>query len=179
MLFEAFPFRGKANEDEAAIALDARHLHHRGVRIFRIEIGRIAVLQRDGFQLAVEVIGPAVVAALEFIRAAAVIGNDHRATVGALIVQRPHPPFGVAHDDNRLARDTRTEIVARLFDLTLVSDIDPGARKDAGHLQFENVRIRVDAAMHARGLHQPGKRFRRALGRRGHMAAPSSIRLKR
>ena len=84
--FQARPVRGFAGEDEAAIALHPRHLHHRGLRIVRIEIARIAVLQRHRLEPAVEMIGPAVIAALEFVGVALVVRDHHRAAMGALVV---------------------------------------------------------------------------------------------
>jgi hypothetical protein len=163
VLFETFPLRREADENEAAVALHARHLHHRGVRTLRIEIGGIAVLQRHGLEFAVEVIGPAVIAALEFVGRAAIVRDHHRAAMRALIMQRADLAFRIPHDHQRLARDARAEIVAGLLDLALVPYIDPGGREDARHFQFENVRIGVDAAMHARGLHELGQPFRRTL----------------
>ena len=66
-VFERWPLGGLIDENKAAIARHARHMQHRHGRAFRIEARRIAVLQRHSFQAAVEMIGPAVIAALEFV----------------------------------------------------------------------------------------------------------------
>jgi hypothetical protein len=56
------------------------------------------------------------------------------------------------------------EIVARLFDLALVADIDPGGVEDAIHLQCEDRRIGVEPAMHAAGRKVLGEPFGRFHG---------------
>ena len=83
-VLQARPVRGFAGEDEAAIALHPRHRRHRGLRILRIEIARIAVLQRHRLEPAVEMIGPAVIAALEFGRVALVVRDHHASRDGRI-----------------------------------------------------------------------------------------------
>ena len=50
-------------------------------------------------------IGPAVIAALEFVGIALVIGDDERAAMGALIVDDADFAIGVAHQHDRLPAD--------------------------------------------------------------------------
>src|SRR6266404_9617802 len=59
-----------AGEDEAAVALYARHRQHGHFWIFRVEALRVAVIERHGLDPAVEVIGPTVITADEFARVA-------------------------------------------------------------------------------------------------------------
>ena len=118
------------------------------------------MLQRHRFEPAVEVIGPAVIAALEFLGMALVIGDDQRAAMSALIVDDADLAFGVAHQHHRLLADEGGEIVARLLHLAFMADIDPGGAEDALHFEIENGGIGIDAAMNARRLHQGSKRFR-------------------
>jgi hypothetical protein len=84
-------------------------------------------------------------------------GHDHRAAMGALVVDHPHRALFVAHQNDGLAAHARGKIVARLLDLTLVPYINPRGAEDAVHLQLEDGRIGVDAAVHASGRDQPTK----------------------
>ena len=112
------------------------------------------MLQRHRLEPAIEMIGPAVIAALEFLGVALVIGNDQRAAMGALIVNDADLAFGVAHQHDRLAADEGAEIVAGVFHLAFVADIDPGSAENALQLELENRRIGVDLPVHAAGLHE-------------------------
>jgi hypothetical protein len=71
-------------------------------------------------------IGPAVIAALEFVGAAFVERDHERATVSALVVQNVDLAVRTAHHHDRLAAKIGAEIVAGLSNLALVSDINPG-----------------------------------------------------
>ena len=175
-IFEARPVRGFAGKDEAAIAFDPRHLRHRGLRILRIEVARIAVLQRHRLEPAIEMIGPAVIAALEFLGIALVVGDDERAAMGALIVDDADFAVGVAHQNHRLLADEGGKIIARIFHLAFMADIDPGGAENALELEFENGGIAIDAAMNARWLHQRSETFRGECLRRWHRQLPMSAR---
>src|SRR5262249_3602743 len=118
---------------------------------------RVAVIERHRLDPTVEVVGPTVIAAGEFRRVALVGRHDHRAAVGALVVDHTHGSLVIAHQNDRLASHARGEIVAGLFDLTLVPDIDPGGAKDAFHLQLEDSGIGVEPTGYATGGDQPGK----------------------
>src|SRR5262249_53606338 len=144
-----------AGENEPAIAVSARDLHDRGLGIFGVEVAGIAVLQRHRLDPAVEMIGPAVIAALEFGRVALVVGDDERSAVGALIVNDADVALGVAHQHHRLAPDKCAKVVAGIFDLALVPDIDPGDAEYPFQLELENGRIGVDLPMHTAGLKEP------------------------
>ena len=157
---QARPVVAAAREHEAAIALHPRHLQHRELRILGIEVLRIAVIERHGLEPAVEMIGPAVIAAGEFRRVALVGRHHHGAAVGALVADHAYRSVGVAHHHHRLASDLGGEIVARIFDLALVPDIDPGGIEDPLHLQFEDGRIGVELAG-ARGPARPIAKARR------------------
>ena len=83
--FQVRPVGRFAREDEAAIALHPRHRLHRHLRIADLEVARIAVVERHGLEPAVEMIGPAVIAAGEFVGVALLGRHHHRAAVGALV----------------------------------------------------------------------------------------------
>src|SRR5262249_54188505 len=140
-IFETRAIGRLAGEDEAAIAFDARRLHHRGFRIFRIEIAWITVLQRHGFEPSIEMVGPAVVAALKFLRSALVVGDHERAAMGALIMDDAHLAIAVAHQNDRFAADETTNVVAGIFYLAFVADIDPGVAEYPRHFQIEDRRV--------------------------------------
>jgi hypothetical protein len=102
-------------------------------------------------------VGPAVIAAGEF-RRVALFGRHHqRAAVGALVADHPHLSVAVAHQHDRLAPHLGGEIVAGVFDLALVADIDPGGLEDPLHLQFEDGGIGIEPTVHATGPDQSRK----------------------
>jgi len=102
---EARPVACLAGKHEAAVAFHARHRNHRGLRIVRIEIAGIAVLQRHRFEPAVEMIRPAVIAALKFVGIAFVIGNDQRTAMRALVMDDANFALGIANKNDGLAAD--------------------------------------------------------------------------
>src|SRR5262245_42344217 len=154
MIREARAVRREAAEDEAAIARDPRHAQHRKFGILRIEVGGIAVLQRDRLEPAVQVIGQAVVAAAEFRGMPSFRRHDHRAAVGALVVQERNPAGGIAHEQQRLASDPGGEKVPRIPDLAFVPDIDPRGAEDSLQLELEHLRVAIEAPVDAAGLNQ-------------------------
>ena len=108
------------------------------------------MLQRDRLQPPVEMIGPAVIAALEFVGVALVGGDHHRAAMRALIVDDLQLPSASRTTMIGLRPIVRAEIVAGCLHLAFVADIDPGGAEDALDLERENRRIGVEAAMNAR-----------------------------
>src|SRR4029450_7843469 len=72
-------------EDEAAIAVHARHLRDVVPRV--VEVARIAVGPRDGAQLSGVEIAPAMIRAGEYARRAPVLAAQRRAAVGAAVEQ--------------------------------------------------------------------------------------------
>src|SRR5579871_1137937 len=162
-ILKARPVCGFAREHKAAIAFDPRHLHHCGVRIGRIEVARISVLQRHPLDLAVEVIRPAMIAAGEFAGIAAFRRDHERAAMSALIVDDANALVLIADQHDRLASDPGREIVARIFHLAFVPDVDPGRAENPFKLQLEYRRVRIDAPMHAARLHEARELLRREL----------------
>src|SRR5215470_19759487 len=66
-------------------------------------------------------------------------------------------PVVLVHQNDRLASHARGEIVAGLFDLALVPDIEPGGAEDAFHLELEDGGIGVEPTVHATGRDQASK----------------------
>src|SRR5262249_30078786 len=62
--------------------------------------------------------------------------------------------ISVTHHDDGLAAELGRDVVARLGDLALMPDIQPGAAEDPAHLELENTRIGIDAAADAPRLNQ-------------------------
>ena len=73
--------------------------------------------------------------------------RDRRAAMGALIVNHVDFTVRVAGQYHRPATDTSSYKVTGIFDLTFMSDIDPGPAKNPFHLQLEDFRVAIDPAM--------------------------------
>src|SRR5579863_7442732 len=56
------------------------------------------------------------------------------------------------HHDDRLAAEIGGDEIARIGHLAGVADEQPGAAEDALHFQVEQIRIGIDAPVHAAGL---------------------------
>ena len=76
--------------------------------------------------------------------------------MGAAVEQHVHAAIAMPGHDHGLAAEFRGEVVAGLRHLAGVADVKPGAGEDALHLQFENVGIGVDVAVHPPRLDQLG-----------------------
>ena len=97
------------------------------------------------------------IAAGEFRRVPFVGRHDERAAMSALVVDHAHASFLVPHQNDRLASHARREIVAGLFDLAFVPNIEPSHAEDAFHLQFEDGGVGIDATVDAAGRNQARK----------------------
>ncbi len=139
-------------EDEAAIAVDPRHL--RDVELRVLEVAGIAVGPRHRAQLAAVEIAPAVIGAGEDACVALFLAAERGAAVGAAVEQRPDLAVAVAQEDDRAQPETHGDVVVVLGDLALVAKIDPDRAEDVGHLRLEDRRVGVDQAMDAIVLHQ-------------------------
>src|SRR5581483_9242907 len=146
--FAAWRSRG---EDEAAI--DADTGHRMKPQLGELA-GRIARGERCRLQRAGAVVAPAVVRTDETLDVAAAFGAHHGATMRAAIDQYRYRAIIVTHDDDRLASDARSEVVAGGRNLALVAEHQPRAAEDALELELEDRRIGIEGAMHAVGLHQ-------------------------
>ena len=139
-------------EDEAAIAVDARHL--RDVELRVLEVAGIAVRPRHRAQLAGVEVAPAVIGAGEDARRALVLAAQRGAAMGAAVEQRADLAVRVAQQDDRAQAQPRRDVVVVVRDLALVAEIDPDRAEDVGHLGLEDRRIGVDQPMDAILLHQ-------------------------
>ena len=72
--------------------------------------------------------------------------------MGALIVNDADGAAGVAHQHHGLAADEGAEIIAGIFHLAFMADIDPGDAENALQLELEDRRIGVNLPVHAAGL---------------------------
>jgi hypothetical protein len=72
--------------------------------------------------------------------------------MGALIVNDTDHAVSVAHQHDRLPPDEGAEIVAWIFNLAFVADINPRVPENPFHLEVEDGRIGVDLPVHATRL---------------------------
>ena len=142
------------DKNESAVRRHSRYGIHRHRGVLGAEVRRITVLERYRLQSTVQMVRPAVITALKFVGVAFVERHHHGAAMGALVVQRVQFAVGAADDHDRFAAKLGTEIIARLFDLALVTDVDPRRTENAFELKFENSRIIVKATMNHARPHQ-------------------------
>ena len=82
---------------------------------------------------------------------------DHLgAAMGAAVEQHLHRTITMAHHDDRLAAEIGGDEVAGIGRLAFVADEQPGAAENARHFQVEQVRVGVNAPVHAARLDELG-----------------------
>jgi hypothetical protein len=112
-----------------------------------IELRAVRVLrERHADERAVGAIAPAVVRTLELDRVALVVAAYLHAAMPARVQEHADLPRTVATEDHRLLAHRRAEIVARLRDLALVADEEPGAGEDALELLAVDLVAHEDLA---------------------------------
>src|SRR5688572_9280200 len=138
-----------AAEYESAIGRDARHG-------FQAEIGtlRVALVEGHGGERAVRAIGPRVIGTDEAAGVARGFGADLRAAMRAAVMECADAAIGMAHDDDALARHARREEIARVPELAVVAQPQPGAAEQALLLFLEHCRIGIDATVDAAATDQ-------------------------
>jgi len=72
--------------------------------------------------------------------------------MGALIMDDAHLAIAVAHQNNRFAADEGANVVAGIFYLAFVADIDPGVAEYPRHFQIEDRGVCIQPAMNAARL---------------------------
>src|SRR5215468_904275 len=87
---------------------------------------------------------------------AAAVAVQHVAAMRAAVVEHAHRAIGMADHDHRLAADLHRPVVADVLHLAFVPDIGPHLVEDAFHLELENRRVGIDAAVNTIGLHRLG-----------------------
>ncbi len=148
-------------EPEPPVIVDLRRAGHVEFRIVEIEIGTfVFALGRHAFQLAVQFERPGVVRAIKMIPGIAFTRRaDLRTAMRAPVVKNVYLTVLAADHDDRLASDLRQIVIARVFDLAFMTDINPGALENALHFEIENFRIGIGLPVRPVGLHQSGKLF--------------------
>ena len=134
-------------EDEAAIALDARHL--RQVELVVLEIAGVTLGPWHAAELPGVEVGPAVIGALESRCRAARFAAHAGAAVRAAIEERAQLAVRVAQHDHRPQAELGGQVVVVARDLAFVREVDPYRAEDVRHLQVEDHRIGIDRPMHA------------------------------
>src|SRR6218665_2696414 len=120
----------------------AAHRPYAGQALARCALVRpgvlVARLQRNPQRRAVGLEGPGVVwAAKELAGVAARPVPEPRPLVGAAVHQHAHAAVGMAHHDQRLARDLVADPVARFRQLAFVANVVPGVGEEMLLLQLE------------------------------------------
>src|SRR5262245_60444639 len=87
---------------------------------------------------------------------AAAVAIEHGAAMRTAVVEDAHRAVGMADHDHRLAADLHRPVVADPRHLTLVPDIGPHLVEDTLHLELEDRRVGIDAAVNTIGLHRLG-----------------------
>ena len=148
-LFETRAGVVQLGKDEAAVVVHvASRIHAIGGVTVVQSCFIIALAQRNLTQRAIGAKRPGVVrAAKELSGVAAGLPGDARAFVRAAVVQNLHGVVGVAHHQDRLGADCGAEIVARIRDLAVVADINPGVGEQVLHLEVKHLLVDVDVAM--------------------------------
>lgn len=134
-------------------ALPHLHLQLRQAHRGEVEAFRRRHLRRR-LQLAVEAVGPAVVAAAQGLGAASVAGRDWPGAVAADVVQHADRAVEVAHGEHRQAGEIGHHMVAGFGELANVRDQVPAAVEDRAAVQGDDARIGVAARRQRRGLRQ-------------------------
>src|SRR5580658_2780390 len=128
MFIERDSVRRKAAEHKSAIG---SHPGNAGkAEVFLAQRPAVAVGIRDGAELAVVAVGPAVVGASENFRVALRYLTHGGGPMAASIEQQAHLAAVIAHHDHGRASDFPQPVVARLGNLAGVPHVDPSAMKD-------------------------------------------------
>src|SRR5262249_16482512 len=139
---------------EAAVALDARHLLEPPVAL--AEALGVRGLARDAVEVAVAVVGPAVVEAEIGARIALGLAAHHRAAMAAGVQGDADRVPAVATDDHGAPAHRARLEVARGAHLGLVPGVDPADVEDARALELEDRGIdhgrAVDLEVERRGI---------------------------
>jgi hypothetical protein len=91
--------------------------------------------------------------------------DNFGAAMGATIEKDMHFAVAVAGHDYRLTGEFSGEVVSGVGHLARMTDKKPSSAEHPLHLELENLRIGINAAMHAPGLDELGNFF---LGMDGH-----------
>ena len=133
-------------------------VHHLGdldeAPLAPVELLTVGVL-REGHahQRPVRPVAPPVVRAQELHGVALVVAADLHATVPAGIQEDTDPPGAVAAEDDRLLAHRRHGVVARLEDLALVADEEPGPGEDLLQLLPVDLLAHEDLPADDPGVH--------------------------
>jgi hypothetical protein len=132
-------------EPEAVVAAELRHRDQTELLLHKLALA-VVVLAGGVQQLAVVLVGPAVVRALEEGGVVAVGPRDAHAAVAAGVEEGVDLALVVAYQHDRIHAAGARDEVARLRDLAVVPDEEPRLAEDPLELEFEDLRVGEDAA---------------------------------
>src|SRR5581483_3304717 len=138
-------------EDEPLVRGDLRDLRKPAALL--VELAAVEDVEAgNAVQLPVDPIRPSVVRTQKAPRIALLRPAHGVAAMRARVEHRPYRAVALAHHQHVVAPHHRLEKVARLRNLRLVTKKQPRAREYPLHLQLEDLRIAVDAAVNLPSL---------------------------
>ena len=144
----------EAREHKAAVFADARRSREPEVGL--VESLAAAFRHRHGEELAVGVVGPAVVATDQPVGVALAFVDHLWPAMGAAVKQHLHAAILVPAHDHRLAAEVGGDVVARVRHLARMADEQPGTAENTLKLKLEHVGIGIDTPVHPAWLDQLG-----------------------
>jgi hypothetical protein len=132
---------GEVHEDQAG---DVVERHRKQPELGAVDL-ELALRRRD--QLAVEIVGPAVIGADELAGMAMLVVADARAAMAAEIVEGADLAVLAAHHDDHLRADPPGEVVAALWDRAGVAGEQPAAVEDVAQVRLEHLGRGVEGAL--------------------------------
>ena len=152
MVFKTRAGRREARKHEAAVL---RHTRHRSeTELLLAEFRRTPLRDRHADQGAVGVETPAVIEAGQPRRMAAALVGDFCAAMAAAVEQHMDAAVAMPRHHHRLPPEFGGKKIARIGDLAGMADEQPGPAENPLHLQFEDIRIGIDAPVDASRLDQ-------------------------
>src|SRR5262249_12479861 len=127
----------EVEEPEVAVTFEPRHRDEAHLRL--VEARRIGLLARHVAQRTVQLIGPAVIHAVEIARIAFALAAHHGAAVAARVDQAADRAVAVAAEDDRPAGRPAGAEIARVLELRRMADIDPATVEQRALLALEDV----------------------------------------
>ena len=141
------PLRRQVDEDEALPGLEPDR--REAVRLEAEVVEILGVLGPD--ELALEVVDPGVVRALEADDPAARLLDHGGAAVAADVVEGVQPAVAIADDDEVLAVDLDEQVRARIRGVLLAGDEDPVPAQDLAPLPVEDAGVVIGPLRKQRG----------------------------
>ncbi len=160
IILDGFHVIAGGREDHAAPGRDMEpaQTEFRHVEILRRAAQSLhAAAERDGRQVALQIVCPVVIRADETVRSAAVFAAEFHPAMGAPVLEDVYFAVHVAGDDDRIRADIGPHVTARFGDFAVEPDVIPvPAEKNLLDLAFVDVLIGIDPVGDAGFIRGPG-----------------------